>query len=275
MSVRIGLALDEPGSLQRAQAILTELKGEIDLLKVNSLYIEFPAEVEDAAMLAELELWVDLKLHDIPETVASTIKALRRRRVAKYVTVHASGLSKMMRFAQAAATEPLSDDLGEVPSITVIAVTLLTSISSDELRDELGIQESSLEFTLRLARLAFKAGIRHIVCSSLEVAHIRQELGPQVELYTPAIRFQDGKADDQQRLATPKIAALAGSNVLVMGRPLVQGGVEAVRRARREAEVPQESEVIAAIGDAVEEQFRVPEEVLYMRTAYLAEEGEF
>lgn len=241
MSIQIGLALDEPGSLARAHEILNSLRGEVDLLKANSFYVEFPDEVEDAAGEYDLELWVDLKCHDIPETVASTIRALRRRGCAEYVTVHASGLTRMMKAALEAATEPMMDEQGDIPPIIVIVVTLLTSISAEELRDELGIQESPLDFTLRLARLAYNAGIRHFVCSPLEVQHVRtllKELGAgddEIKLFTPAIRFDDGSADDQKRLATPAVASENGSDVLVMGRALVSGGKEAVRRARQEA----------------------------------------
>ena len=161
-------------------------------------------------------VFLDLKFHDIPNTVAKAVAAAVRLDV-QMLTIHTSGGSEMMRAAeqsaQAAAKSP-----GRQPPL-VLGVTVLTS-SNHETLAEIGCAADPEEQVLRLAQLAVKAGLRGLVCSPLEIVALRKVLPAQIQLVTPGIRTGAEKADDQKRTLTPREAIQAGANWLVIGRPI-------------------------------------------------------
>ncbi|MDQ1746422.1 MAG: orotidine-5-phosphate decarboxylase [Frankiaceae bacterium] len=169
---------------------------------------EGPAAVEKVRAAADdVELFLDLKLHDIPATVAGAARSLASLR-PRLLTVHAGGGPAMV----AAAADALPDTL-------VAAVTILTSLSAEDL-DRLGITGTPDEAVTRLARLAVDAGARALVCSPREVALVRAAVGPGVVLVTPGVRPAGADVNDQARVATPEQALADGADLLVVGRPI-------------------------------------------------------
>ncbi len=153
------------------------------------------------------DVFLDLKLHDIPNTVAGAARSVAHLRPA-FLTVHATGGSAMVR----AAVEELPDTL-------VTAVTVLTSLSEADLA-EVGLLGPSLDAVRRLAVLAVAAGARAIVCSPQEVAAVRAEVGDAAVLITPGVRPAGTALGDQSRVATPEQAFADGADLLVIGRPI-------------------------------------------------------
>ena len=175
------------------------------------------------------KLFLDLKLHDIPNTVKKAAAALARLG-ADIVNVHAAGAGEMMRAALASLTRPD----GTRPM--VIAVTQLTSTSAAQLKDELLIQTPMEETVLRYARNAKASGLDGVVCSPLEAAGVKAACGPEFLTVTPGIRFAGSAADDQTRIMTPEKAREAGSDYIVVGRPIIAAAdpLAAYRRCVRE-----------------------------------------
>ncbi len=172
----------------------------------------------------ERDIFLDLKLHDIPHTVASaamTVSSLR----PKFLTVHASGGNEMI----AAAVEAL-------PSTLVAGVTILTSLGDDDLR-AIGYKSCALESAVALANLAVAAGARAIVCSPLEILAIRQSIGDAVTIITPGVRPPESSHDDQLRTMTPREAIDRGANLVVIGRPITSYWSKGVDAMRKQAEV--------------------------------------
>ena len=153
------------------------------------------------------DLFLDVKLHDIPNTVAGAAAALSRY-APKYLTVHASGGPEMVR----AACE-------ELPETLVAAVTVLTSLD-DQALAEVGICTPAQDTVLRQAALAVAAGARAIVCSPREVARVRAEVGSGIILITPGVRPAGSAPGDQKRVMTPVEALDCGADLLVIGRPI-------------------------------------------------------
>ena len=170
-----------------------------------------PGAVEKVRAAADVELFLDLKLHDIPATIAGAAKSLAVL-TPTYLTVHAaSGPAGI-----AAAVEAL-------PETKIAGVTILTSLSAADL-DLLGIAGPPQEAVRRLARVAVDAGARALVCSPQEVAAVRAEVGPDITLITPGVRPAGGDAQDQARVETPEKALANGSDLLVIGRPITGAG---------------------------------------------------
>jgi orotidine-5'-phosphate decarboxylase len=161
-------------------------------------------------------VFLDLKFHDIPNTVAKAVSAAVRLDV-QMLTVHAGGGGDMLKAAEKAAEET-AYQLGRIPPL-VLAVTLLTSLDSMALR-EVGMDVNVEYQVRRLANVAVKAGLRGLVCSPLEIGALRKTLPAQVQLVVPGIRTGAEKADDQKRTLTPREAIAAGANWLVIGRPI-------------------------------------------------------
>ena len=178
---------------------------------------EGPGAVEKVRAAADVDVFLDLKLHDIPATVAGAARSVAHLQ-PRYLTVHASGGPAMV----AAAAEAL-------PGTLVAAVTVLTSLSADVL-DRLGLAGPPQDAVRRLARLAVDAGARALVCSPQEVALLRDAVGPDVVLITPGVRPAGAGADDQARIATPERALADGADLLVIGRP-VTGADDPARAA--------------------------------------------
>jgi orotidine-5'-phosphate decarboxylase len=168
---------------------------------------EGAAAVEKIRSSTDLDIFLDLKLHDIPATVSGAARAVAGLAPA-YLTVHAAGGPAMI----AAAAEAL-------PDTRITAVTVLTSLSAADL-DQIGISGPPETAVVRLAMLAVEAGARAIVCSPQEVAPVRAAVGPAVRLITPGVRPAGANADDQARIATPARALADGADLLVIGRPI-------------------------------------------------------
>jgi orotidine-5'-phosphate decarboxylase len=169
------------------------------------------------------DVFLDLKLHDIPNTVAGAARAVAGLAPA-YLTVHASGGPDMVRAA-----------VDALPETRVVGVTVLTSLSEADLA-RLGMTGTARDVVRRLAVLAVDAGARALVCSPLEVADVRREVGAGVTLITPGVRPAGSGAGDQARVATPEQALADGADLLVVGRPLTGAddpGAAAAALARR------------------------------------------
>jgi orotidine-5'-phosphate decarboxylase len=167
------------------------------------------------------DVFLDLKLHDIPHTVAGAARSVADLAPA-YLTVHASGGPEMVRAA-----------VDELPGTEVVGVTILTSLSAEQL-SAVGFAGSPRDAVRRLAVLAVEGGARALVCSPLEVAEVRREVGPGVRLITPGVRPATGSrsTDDQARVATPQQALADGADLLVVGRPIT--GADDVEDAARQ-----------------------------------------
>src|SRR3954470_16975864 len=168
---------------------------------------EGPAAVEKIRAAADVDIFLDLKLHDIPATVAGAARSVAHLQ-PRYLTVHAAGGAAMV----AAAVEALPDTL-------VAGVTVLTSLSGRDL-EEIGLARSPADAVRRLALLAVGAGARALVCSPQEVSLVRAAVGPDIVLITPGVRPAGADVHDQQRIATPEQALADGADLLVVGRPI-------------------------------------------------------
>ncbi|HIS00422.1 MAG TPA: orotidine-5'-phosphate decarboxylase [Candidatus Excrementavichristensenella intestinipullorum] len=175
------------------------------------------------------KVFLDLKLHDIPNTVKKAMKVLSALDV-DMVNLHAAGTADMMR----AALEGLVRPDGSRPIL--LAVTQLTSTSQERMEKELLIQRPIAQVVASYARLAQSAGLDGVVCSPLEAALVKESCGADFLTVTPGIRFAGAQADDQKRIMTPALAREGGSDFIVVGRPITQAPdpVVAYRRCVRE-----------------------------------------
>lgn len=224
MKAPIAVALDAPNreiALDWAKAV----EPYISTAKIGlELFVHYgPSIVEDVRTVApSLEIFLDLKLHDIPNTVAGAARSVWHLK-PQILTVHASGASRMIQGAVEA-----------LPETQIAAVTVLTSLSEQEVRS-LGWQKDSSSQALALAEIAVEAGARALVCSPSEVASMKAQFGNRVRLITPGVRPVGASLDDQSRVATPQAALSAGADLLVIGRPITggyhDGGIEAVSEA--------------------------------------------
>jgi orotidine-5'-phosphate decarboxylase len=203
-------AIDRP-DVDDALRLCHSLLGAVGGLKVG---LEFTAANGPGGVRRVVELgapvFLDAKLHDIPNTVAGAVRAICRLGVAM-VTLHAAGGGSMLRAAVEATREA-----GRAPLL--LGVTVLTSIDEADLRAT-GVSDNALDQVLRLADLSVDCGLRGLVCSPLEIAPLRQRFGREVMLVVPGIRLA-GAADDQKRTMTPAEAIAAGADFLVVGRPI-------------------------------------------------------
>ena len=160
------------------------------------------------------QVFLDLKFHDIPNTVAKAVKAAAELGVWM-VNVHASGGTKMMK-----AAKEILEPYGEKAPL-LIAVTVLTSMGQEDLKD-LGIDNTPEQQVEFLAELAFDAGLDGVVCSAQEAKMLKQKFGSNFKLVTPGIRTEEASTDDQKRIMTPKSAVAAGADYLVIGRAITK-----------------------------------------------------
>jgi orotidine-5'-phosphate decarboxylase len=204
----IAVALDAP-DLATARVWAKAVAPHVQVVKVG-LEV-FLRDGHDAVHVAReasgCDIFLDVKLHDIPATVAGAAHAVSKL-APKYLTVHASGGQEMVK----AAVEAL-------PETYVTAVTILTSLSQEQLA-AMGWNGSAQDIVKRLAVQSVAAGARAIVCSPQEVAAVRVEVGPETVLITPGVRPAGSDAGDQKRIATPEQALSDGANLLVIGRPI-------------------------------------------------------
>jgi orotidine-5'-phosphate decarboxylase len=216
MSNPILVALDVP-SAEAALALARDLAPVVGGFKIGSeLFTSAGPEIVRRIRAQGNTVFLDLKFHDIPNTVAKAVAAATRLDV-QMLTIHTGGGLEMMRAAEESAQATASQSGRTAP--LVLGVTVLTSMNSDSLA-EVGFEANVARQVERLAALAMRAGLRGLVCSPLEIVGLRQFLPEKVHLITPGIRTGTEKADDQKRTITPKQALSAGSNWLVIGRPI-------------------------------------------------------
>lgn len=211
---KIVVALDFE-SEQKALDLVANLDPGLCRLKVGKeMFTHFGPTFITTLHEKGFDVFLDLKFHDIPNTVAKAVAAAAELGVWM-VNVHASGGIKMMK----AAKEALAPFGDKAPLL--IAVTVLTSMSEDDLT-ELGIERTPKEQVKFLAGLAHKAGLDGVVCSAQEATMLKSEFGKDFKLVTPGIRTEDASSDDQKRIMTPKNAVEAGSDYLVIGRAITK-----------------------------------------------------
>jgi len=208
------LALDVP-TREDAAPILRQLRGQLRWVKIGlQMFTAYgPNYVREVAGMG-FNIFLDLKLHDIPNTVAKAVESLAPLPIAM-LTLHTAGGGEMMRAAKAAQQK-------HNPNLLLLGVTVLTSMDSAGL-NEIGVSSPSAEQVARLGKLAADSGLRGLVCSPLEVPLLRSKLPADMQLITPGIRpASEAGRDDQKRVMTPADAARAGSSYIVVGRPILQ-----------------------------------------------------
>jgi orotidine-5'-phosphate decarboxylase len=204
----VAVALDAP-DLETAARWADLVTPHVSTVKIGlELYLRYgPAVVASIRGASGVRVFLDLKLHDIPATVAGAARAVARLR-PDILTVHGSGGPDVIRAAVEAA-----------PDTKIAAVTVLTSLNQAQL-ERIGVSGSVRDSVLRLASLAVEAGARGLVCSPREVVAVRAEVGPDITLITPGVRPAGADAHDQARVATPEEALRSGSDLLVIGGPI-------------------------------------------------------
>ncbi len=204
----IAVALDAP-NLNTAASWASLVTPHVSTVKIGlELYLRYgPEAVASIRGASAVDVFLDLKLHDIPATVAGAASAVARLRPA-LLTVHAAAGPAAIRAAVQA-----------VPDTRIVAVTVLTSLSDADL-DRMGLAGPTSDAVRRLAALSVEAGAQGVVCSPQEVAAVRAEVGSGITLITPGVRLAGADAHDQARVATPEQALQAGADLLVIGRPI-------------------------------------------------------
>jgi orotidine-5'-phosphate decarboxylase len=207
------VALDVPGEAA-ALELAAQLKDECQWFKVGlELYIAAGPAIVEKLVARGHSVFLDLKLHDIPNTVAAAVRSTASLG-ASLLTIHAAGGPAMLKAAQEAAA-----GLADAPQL--LAVTVLTSMDRAQLAAT-GVSGTTAEQVTLLAKLGLDAGIRGFVCSAQEAAAMRALTGPEGVLVTPGIRPTGADSGDQQRIATPTYALEQGASYLVIGRPITQ-----------------------------------------------------
>ena len=197
------------------ETAISWIKATEDSVSVYKLGLEFylnfgAAGVAQVVKRTGAEIFLDLKLHDIPHTVAGAASAIAELK-PRFLTVHASGGRAMVSAAAKA-----------VPNVAVTAVTILTSLSESDLF-EIGFANPALESSVALAKMAVDSGAKALVCSPLETAAIRSAVGSEPIIITPGVRpLAEQGGDDQMRTMTPGDAIAAGANFVVIGRPITK-----------------------------------------------------
>ena len=226
MKAPIAVALDAPDA-ETAARWAQAVTPHVAVVKVGlELFCRTgPSIVQSVRGASGTGLFLDLKLHDIPNTVAGAARSVARLKPT-YLTVHAVGGAAMVRAAVEAA-----------PDVAIAAVTVLTSTDDATLGD-VGLAGPSLDAVRRLSVLSVGAGARALVCSPQEVAAVRAEVGPDITLITPGVRPAGASADDQARVATPEQALADGADLLVIGRPITGAADPGAAAARIAASLP-------------------------------------
>src|ERR1700730_17949409 len=215
---RLAVALDLPNE-HEAIKVVDRLGNTCQWFKVGlELYYAAGNSIVQQLRDRGFNVFLDLKLHDIPNTVAGAVRSVAQAG-ASLLTIHAGGGAAMMSAAAEAASAPRSPRL--------LAVTVLTSMDANELTG-IGITASPAEQVLRLAKPAQASGIDGMVCSAEEVATLRKETGPNTLLVIPGIRPTGSAVEDQKRIATPAQAIAHGASMLVVGRPVTRAADPAV-----------------------------------------------
>jgi orotidine-5'-phosphate decarboxylase len=222
----IVLAVDTP-NLQTAISWVKATHGHISVYKLGlEFFLTFGSDgVKAIQAETDSDIFLDLKLHDIPHTVNGAAKAVAHL-APKFLTVHAAGGGAMVKAA-----------VDAMPNTNVTGVTILTSLSEADVT-EIGFKLSALQSAVDLSRVAVNAGATAIVCSPLEISAVRQQVGITPIIITPGVRPLDMVGtDDQQRTMTPQDAIAAGANLVVIGRPITQSwqqGAQAMKERAQE-----------------------------------------
>src|SRR5215471_223302 len=212
------VALDVP-TCEDALKLAEQLAPVCGGFKVGSeLFTSAGPEVVKRIRGLGAPVFLDLKFHDIPNTVSKAVGAAVRMDV-QMLTIHISGGREMVKAAEQAAQES-AWRLGHTPPL-ILGVSLLTSLDTNAL-SELGFDPNVARQVRRLANMANKTGLRGLVCSPLELVELRQMVPASMQLVTPGIRVDGGQGDDQKRTLTPREALQAGASWLVIGRPIYQ-----------------------------------------------------
>lgn len=207
------LALDAP-SPREVEPTLRKLAGTLRWVKVGlEMYTACGPDCVRRCVGLGFSVFLDLKLHDIPNTVAGAVASASRLPI-RMLTLHASGGRAMMQAAARARAE-------HAPELLLLGVTVLTSLSDNDLHD-IGAADTAAGQVGRLGRLAADSGLGGLVCSPREIARLRAELPPGIRLVAPGIRPKDAPADDQARTMAAGEAARAGADFLVVGRPILK-----------------------------------------------------
>lgn len=221
------IACDFP-SAEATYAFLDNFKEEKPFIKIGmELYYAAGPEIVRELRRRGHKIFLDLKLHDIPNTVRKAMRVLARLDV-DMVNVHAAGTTEMMR----AALEGLKEGRTDGSRPLIIAVTQLTSTSEEALHEQLLVCQSMNDTIAKYARNAREAGLDGVVCSPLEAALVKDACGPEFLAVTPGIRYPDAAKDDQSRITSPAKAREIGSDFIVVGRPITaaEDPVAAYRR---------------------------------------------
>lgn len=202
------LALDTK-DLDTAKNWISATNNSISIYKVGlEFFLKFGATgLNQLKSAGDFQVFLDLKLHDIPNTVAGAVVSVRDLG-PKFLTVHASGGCEMIRAASIAA-----------PEVSITAVTILTSLSDKDV-SEIGFAKGAKESAIDLAVMSKNSGASSIVCSPFEASEIRSAVGPDIEIITPGVRLAGENHGDQKRVMSPGEAMAAGANYLVIGRPI-------------------------------------------------------
>ena len=220
----IALAVDT-NDLDIAKQWVSATDGVISVVKLG---LEFYTTLGNDGIRAiadscSTDIFLDLKLHDIPHTVAGAARAFSTLR-PKFLTVHAAGGSAMVQAA-----------VDAMPATHITGVTILTSLSEKDVTD-IGFRSHALDSAVGLAKVAVAGGARAIVCSPLEILAIRENLGDDITIITPGVRPSDSAGgDDQARTMTPREAIDRGANLVVIGRPITQSFADGAQAMRERA----------------------------------------
>ena len=221
----IVLAVDTP-ELQTAIQWVRATQEHISVFKLGlEFFLTFGADgVKAIQAETDSDIFLDLKLHDIPHTVSGAAKAVSHLK-PKFLTVHASGGRAMVRAAAEA-----------MPDTYITGVTILTSMSEADVT-EVGFKSSALDSAVSLAKVAVAGGARAIVCSPLEIAAVRAAVGAEPFIITPGVRPLDmAGSDDQKRTMTPEDAIQSGASLVVIGRPITQSWSDGASAMKARAE---------------------------------------
>jgi orotidine-5'-phosphate decarboxylase len=215
----LALALDNLNSPAEVRSLISQTKQYFGTFKVGlELYTRFGPSILDVVFESGRKVFLDLKFHDIPQTVANAVRSASRLGV-QFLTVHTQGGTEMMKAACAAARFACNDGLTP-PKI--VGVTLLTSIDASALLNELNVSVAIEQHIKILALRAVDALLDGIVCSAADLSHVKPLLPDGFEIITPGIRLPQGSAHDQKRVATPKEAIKNGATLLVIGRAVTE-----------------------------------------------------
>jgi orotidine-5'-phosphate decarboxylase len=221
----IVLAVDTP-ELKTAIAWVKATQEHVSVFKLGlEFFLTFGSEgVKAVQDETDSDIFLDLKLHDIPHTVSGAAKAVAHL-APKFLTVHASGGRSMVKAA-----------VDAMPHTNITGVTILTSLSEADVA-EVGFKSAALDSAVALAKVAVNGGAKAIVCSPLEISAVRSAIGAQPIIITPGVRPLDMVGtDDQQRTMTPEDAISAGANLVVIGRPITQSWAQGASAMKERAQ---------------------------------------